>query len=202
MVPRWQSLPCKHRTGVRRTGESFAGYCRGTRFYSIRFEYVRAERAGNRRLREHEFTLLSGLMARISLCRGLCECKLEEAGRDRRDGGMGQSVIRAARSTDLDCKTVVPANLRRRERYSWKYYHYAHYPVVYVGIMLINNAKSTRDSLRVSRRVRCPHPFREHLLSDHNRNRGSIRYLGESVACVKLPALICRRSFLNNCHLS
>lgn len=120
---------------ARRIRENFAGHCRGSRFYSIRFEYVRAERAGNRRLREHEFTLLSGLMARISLCRGLHECKLEEGGRDGRvvDGGMGQSVIRAAhsrRSTDLDCKTVVPANLRCREWYNRKYYRYTHYPVV------------------------------------------------------------------------
>lgn len=53
---------------------------------------MRAERAGNRHLREHEFTLLSGLMARISLCRGLRECKLEEGGRNGRlgwTGGMG-----------------------------------------------------------------------------------------------------------------
>jgi len=64
--------------------ENFAEHCRGSPFYSIRFEYVRAERAGNRRLREHEFTLLSGLMARISLYRGLRECKLEERNRDGR----------------------------------------------------------------------------------------------------------------------
>lgn len=67
---------------TRRTRESFAEHCRGSRFYSIRFEYVHAERAGNRRLREHEFTLLSSLMARISLCQGLHERKPHEDGRE------------------------------------------------------------------------------------------------------------------------
>ena len=96
---------------------------------------MRAERAGNRRLREHEFTLLSGLMARISLCRGLRECKLEEGGQDgrvggRRDGGEALYARHSRRSTDLDCKTVVPANLQCRERNSRKYYRYTHYPIV------------------------------------------------------------------------
>lgn len=120
---------------ARRTTENFVGHCRGTWFYSIRFEYVRAERAGNRRLREHEFTLLSGLMARISLCRGLRECKLEEGDRGGsvgswRDGAErytrdivnGQPIWIAKLLSQRICDAATTTN--------WKYYHYTHYTVV------------------------------------------------------------------------
>jgi len=107
---------------------------------------MRAERAGNRRLREHEFTLLSGLMARISLCRGLRECKLEEGGQDgrvgeRRDGEKrythgivdGQPIWIAKLLSQRICNAAngTAGNIIAT-------------PII-LGIMLINTAKSTFD---------------------------------------------------------
>lgn len=149
MIPRWQhrSLSCKHRIDVRRTRESFAGHCWGTRFYSIRFEYVRAERAGNRRLREHEFTLLSGLMARISLCRGLRECKLEERDRDRRVDERRDGAKRYSRGivNRFGLQNCCPSKFAMPRMVQLEILSPHPLSCRMPGIMLINIAKSTFD---------------------------------------------------------
>lgn len=134
------------------TRENFAGYCRESRFYSIRFEYVRAERAGNRRLREREFTLLSGLMARISLCRGLCECKLEESGREWKgsvNGGMGQSVVQRRHQSTVNrfgLQNCCPSEFATPRMVQPEILSLHPLSPSYAGIMLINTTKSTFDA--------------------------------------------------------
>jgi hypothetical protein len=89
-------------------GENFAAHCRESRFYSIRFEYVRAERAGNRRLREHEFTLPSGLMVRISLCQ-LCAADANPRGWTRPARKRAQSTVNGIRDAKLLSQRICDA---------------------------------------------------------------------------------------------